>query len=614
MIKIQKLLNEKEEFLRAFERRLRGGIDVGGDYRGELGEEEIKKIKEENPKGWEAMKKGKRGYESEFIGIPETEEELKEAKRIAGVAKNREEVLKRLRFREEVEKNFERLAELYGKIRKYKGGIGPYSDTWIAFCAEELKLREPSFEKLGGLITEFNPTYHYGSVGCALLRLLITLSPLEWNEGIREIINASYHEQEKDLAEHLVYSLALDEYPEIKKNLSERAKKFIELLRLSREFKKEVTFNGLFYDFITPFSISKIEGREVALLQKEDRIADYDPPYIESAWLLHRKFDEYFSDFGLEAEVASSLGYWDYAHGPYHYVDLTSLKDELYRALSKESLRKLSAVITLIEEKEKKREEERMKKELEEKEEAVKELIEKYSREYEKENFSEGELRFVAEFLVERSRVGRSIGVEDIKKEGNYIILSERNYHTYTTRSSVTDYVYRKFYVFNPKKKEIAVSGEESGLFRTTEMGLTGFNLNAKIDKVLVTGKKIEVVFQDGGRQSVDLDFKPMVKTDPEVKKKIEEQIKTIINKLKDLHRNLKIPLPLGGTRPADAGIANIEYEGNRALVTIWEEIDYWVGGRNVITTQKRIRRYEITPEEIKEIGSKTTSFEEETL
>jgi len=607
---------KEEEKFQKFQEVKKKFLGIGDDFKGHLSQEEIEKIKKNYPRRWDEMKDKS---DSQFVGNPSSVEELAEAKKIATVI-SPENLKKRREWRDAILNNFAELADLtekYGEGDKWDSD-SPVVDAWVVLRAKQLA-EKPEFSKfrkvVEGLLNERERTYEGMHIGVYLLKTLIKLAPISLEETVEQLKKIDHSRDEKKILDKAVLSLALEEHsnnPDFKNGFTENTQKFLELLAFAQNLHNEVGIKHM--EGGGRFELL-LDGRSIIMLQGEDREADYDPPYIRSAQLKSEKFNEHFTTFGLKAEVANELPEYSWQHGPYHYVDLTEFRDELKNKLSPESKQRLQSLVDIIEQKEKDRQDRIKRAEEQKRQEEISQTMRKLSEQHGLE-ISENDLRFIAEFLYERAQAEKPVKIESVKKEGDYVIIAERNFDTFVTRSTVTDYVFRRVFVFHLPTKRVAVSEKDKGLFRSTEKGKTGFDVNAEIAQVDVREDRIKVLFYDGGRQVVRrADFAEVVNMDPDIKKQIDQQIQEELQSLKKSRRNLQIPIPFGSGptryRSADAGIANIEYGKDRAIVTLWEEIDYRAQGPYMYETQKRINEYEVTPESITLLSSKTLDYGE---
>jgi len=395
-------------------------------------------------------------------------------------------------------------------------------------------------------------------------------------------------------------------------NIDAKSKKFLKLLQLSRLYGKKVgheSRNNI------SFNDSGGDPKLYIMLGGEDN-QDYDPSYIRQVQRKAKIFGEVFSIFGLVEKTASgNFAGHGYGGGPYHYADVSDFQKDFKKNLSKTSKEKIQELIKSVD----KSEEERQKKEQGEEQKENNKEIRKIETEISKykqlKDLSSEQLTFIAEYIHEHKMFNTEPSKERFGRADNFVVFVDTGFDSQVTRSTVTDYLARRVYVLDVDNKTAGVSKKESVLWRTTESGLTGNELSREIVNVEIKSSKVEVEMKDGDKIIVDMkNAKETVKASPEVREVIEKQIAEKIKQLRELHKNLKIPLlgPGGGsgTREADAGTSNIEYDddGKGAKVTFWEEID----AKNIdfeTKTQKRLTTYHVTPEGMTEISSKTEGY-----
>lgn len=439
-----------------------------------------------------------------------------------------------------------------------------------------------------------------------------------FDADVDKIAKENKHSGQMAMAEKSVFSLALEDAENNTDNflnkIDEKSKKFLKLMQLSRLYNQRI---GQESSMRVSYNDSGDGPKFYKYLGGEDRYNDYDPPYMRGVQRQAKEFGEAFSEFGLEEKVVDGkFAGHDRGGGPHHYADIDSIQQNLKDNLSGTSREKMQKLIKSIDSSEN----ERQTKEKDAQEKARKEAIEKLTKEIsgcEKiKDLSKDKLVFIAEYLIDHEM---SIKEKQVGKASQFVAIAKTNFDTHTTRSTVTDYVVRRVHVLDVNDNTVNVSPKESVLWRTTEGGLTGENLSDEITDIKITGNNVEVKLNDGKKVVVNMEkSKEIAQVDPEVKKAVQEQINKELENLRELHKNLKIPVAGPGMkeimyRPADVGVSNMEYDddGKGATVTLWEEIDYRPGGKTTIyVTQKRLRTYHVTPDGISEISSETRGYD----
>jgi len=202
-------------------------------------------------------------------------------------------------------------------------------------------------------------------------------------------------------------------------------------------------------------------------------------------------------------------------------------------------------------------------------------------------------------------------------RHGNLEISARTYFSTSCTRSTVTDYKVREIEILNVDTGK-SLTKKDKVLWRTTMQGLTGANLDDKIEKIQVKNGIISIIFSDGDVIEVsEKDFAEPVIVTPVTKEAIYQQIAQEINRLKKTKKNLRIAVKtmFGEQKYRDAEVGQsgeVEFiSDNTARVTLWEEIDYRaVGGDRMYATQKRLITYVVTPDDIKEESRETLGYE----
>jgi hypothetical protein len=515
--------------------------------------------------------------------------------------------------KKEKQEFIERQPEKENRIRiqeKIKSGEArDYDEALNYVAAESLAKTDKEFEKFWEKIQSYEKDDKDN-----MLSKFKNFSPEFFNVGVDEIVKEEepIRSIQMEMAEELVFSLALEDAENNTDNfldkIDEKSKKFLKLMQLSRLFNQRI---GQEYSMAVSYNDSGNGPKFYIYLGGEDIGADYDPPYIAEVRRRAKEFGESFNMFGLEEKVVNG----EFAgrgrdHGPHHYADIDSIQQNLKDNLSDASRKKMQKLIKLIDSKEKEIQEKARK-------EAIKEKLTEISG-YEKiKDLPKEKLVFIAKYLIDHEI--ESVGEKQIGRAGQIVAIAKTNFDTYTTRSTVTDYKVRRIHVLNVNNNTAGVSSKESVLWRTTANGLTGKNLSSEITDIKIRGNNIEVELGDGKKVVVKMkELKEIVQVNPEVKKAIQKQINKELEKLRESHKNLKIPVLGPGMkeimyRPADVGVSNIEYDddGKGATVTLWEEIDFRPGGKTTTyVIQKRLRTYHVTSDGISEISSETEEYD----
>ena len=493
-------------------------------------------------------------------------------------------------------------------------GARNYDEALNYVVAESLAKTDEEFKKFWEKIQSYEKR-----IKDEILSEFKNFSPELFDADVDKIAKEKKHSGQMAMAEKSVFSLALEDAENNTDNfldkIDEKSKKFLKLMQLSRLFNQRI---GQEYSMCVSYNDSGDGPKFYRYLGGEDRYNDYDVPYMIEVQLRAKKFAEAFNEFGLdESAVDGKFAGRDQGSGPHHYVDIDSIQQNLKDNLSRASREKMQKLIKSIDSSEN----ERQTKEKEAQEKARKEAIEKLTKEisgYERiKDLPKEKLVFIAEYLIDH-KMG-IIKEKQVGKVGQFVAIAKKNFDIYTTRSTVTDYVVRRIHVLDVNNNTVNVSPKESVIWRTTEDGLTGENLSDEITDIKITGNNVEVKLNDGKKVVVNIEkSKEIAQVDLEVKKAVQEQINKELENLRELHKNLKIPVVVPGVgeityRPAYVGVSNMEYDddGKGATVTLWEEIDYRPFGEiTVYVTQKRLRTYHVTSDGISEISSETRGYD----
>lgn len=344
------------------------------------------------------------------------------------------------------------------------------------------------------------------------------------------------------------------------------------------------------------------------LISNEDRYGDYDPSYIRSALGRKSLFEKIF---GLKTSEADSFyRLHDHSGGPYHYVDIDDVIEEIKMKLETEAKKEFQKFQDAVDGKEKTELEKEEKKRAEAIQETVDHLQEAFG-------CPDDQLKFFSMYLAEQPcHIPSAIKNGEMICKDGFLVFSHGGFEDDVTRSTVTSYTVRRVHVLNGRAKKVIVSPKEKVLWRTTARGVIRNALETKMSEVSISEGKVKIFFTDSDNLSLDLDkATALTKPSETLRKKVQEFTESRVREMKEAHKGLSIPvygegMPQIQHRSADAGVASTEFsdDGKSALVKLWEDIDYRAGGSSsqIYVVQKRVTTYRVAEDSIESLGSET--------